>query len=160
MANRQKKIFIDVKKKREKKKKSFPPFRTFVFLSYTLHSKRKWTRAQTYRRIKQNRSSFAGYLKTSYWYVGIPPGCGSTRELVHRCTTSQLRIKAVSCTRQRLCPAHTEGTFSNYHHVSCVLQKRNLQYIRYYKQVHVNAKPLILLSTLKQVPTRQWIPFL
>ena len=39
--------------------------------AYTLQSERKRTRAENHLRLKQNKSSFAGYLKAANRYIGV-----------------------------------------------------------------------------------------
>ena len=65
------------KKKKKKKKTGFPLITNIHFLSYTLGSDQKCTRAEYHGRLKQNRISFAGSLKNIYWYVSLPPAPSS-----------------------------------------------------------------------------------
>ena len=78
------------------KEDMFPSSQNIHFLSHTLQSERKWTRAETHGRLKQNRSSFAGYLRNAYWYIGAPPSTWSSSEQVCRCTSRHLRVKVNS----------------------------------------------------------------
>ena len=42
-----------------------------------LQSERKCRKVEANGRLKQNGSYFAGYLKNSYWYVGVLPDPGN-----------------------------------------------------------------------------------
>ena len=77
----------------KKKKTSSLLLRNFQFPSYAFVSDGKCTRAENLDRLKQNRSSFDGYLENACWYVGLPPGHGTTSEQVRLRPTCCLSVK-------------------------------------------------------------------
>ena len=80
MADQQKKKKKKKKKldRRGKKKRQIFLFsETFILYLMLLVSERKRPRAKNHCRLKQNRSSFAGYLKNADWYVCIPSSLGN-----------------------------------------------------------------------------------
>ena len=76
-----------------KKKKDKFPSKNIHFVSYTLQSKRKRTRAETQGRLKRNGSSFAGYSKNAYWYSKVQK---SVNSLVIILTVYQTRLLLLS----------------------------------------------------------------
>ena len=86
----------------------FPLLRTFVF--YHIHFReRKWTRAETHGRL--NLCTY-GYLKSAYWYFGIPPGHGTTCQLARQHTTHHLRVNPQAPGEGEISLPHSRAIFS------------------------------------------------